>query len=187
MSKDYYEILGVDEEATTEQIKRAYRRKAMKVHPDVAQGEDAAEKFKELSEAYEVLSDSNKRAIYDQGGDPLGRGGAGGAGGFGGTGFGGFDFSTIMDAMFGGQGAGGAGGGLVWVVFIPPPFCRPCWVVGGPPPARDPVLSGGRMRWSGQGWNCMRLFLDARNPSGSTRQWCARGARAQAGRPGLSR
>ncbi|MBB1576998.1 MAG: molecular chaperone DnaJ [Propionibacterium sp.] len=106
MSKDYYEILGVDEEATTEQIKRAYRRKAMKVHPDVAQGEDAAEKFKELSEAYEVLSDSNKRAIYDQGGDPLGRGGAGGAGGFGGAGFGGFDFSTIMDAMFGGQAAG---------------------------------------------------------------------------------
>ncbi len=160
MSKDYYEILGVDEEATTEQIKRAYRRKAMKVHPDVAQGEDAAEKFKELSEAYEVLSDSNKRAIYDQGGDPLGRGGAGGAGGFGGAGFGGFDFSTIMDAMFGGQAAGAA---------------------------RDPVLSGGRMRWSGQGWNCMRLFSDARNPSGSTRQWCARGARAQAGRPGLSR
>ena len=53
-----------------------------------------------------MLSDSNKRAIYDQGGDPLGRGGAGGAGGFGGTGFGGFDFSTIMDAMFGGQAAG---------------------------------------------------------------------------------
>ena len=160
MSKDYYEILGVDEEATTEQIKRAYRRKAMKVHPDVAQGEDAAEKFKELSEAYEVLSDSNKRAIYDQGGDPLGRGGAGGAGGFGGTGFGGFDFSTT------------------WM---------PCSVVRRPAAARDPVLSGGRMRWSGQGWNCMRLFLDARNPSGSTRQWCARGARAQAGRPGLSR
>ena len=106
MSKDYYEILGVDENATTEQIKKAYRRKAMKVHPDVAQGEDAAERFKELSEAYEVLSDPNKRAVYDQGGDPLGRNGTGGAGGFGGAGFGGFDFSTIMDAMFGGQTAG---------------------------------------------------------------------------------
>ena len=106
MSKDYYDILGVDEDATTEQIKKAYRRKAMKVHPDVAQGEDAAEKFKELSEAYEVLSDPNKRAVYDQGGDPLGRGGVGGAGGFGGAGFSGFDFSTIMDAMFGGQAAG---------------------------------------------------------------------------------
>ena len=102
MSKDYYGILGVDENATTEQIKKAYRRKAMKVHPDVAQGEDAAERFKELSEAYEVLSDPNKRAVYDQGGDPLGRGGTGGAGGFGGAGFSGFDFSTIMDAMFGG-------------------------------------------------------------------------------------
>ena len=106
MSKNYYDILGVDEDATTEQIKKAYRRKAMKVHPDVVQGEDAAEKFKELSEAYEVLNDPNKRAIYDQGGDPLGRGGAGGTGGFGGAGFGGFDFSTIMDAMFGGQAAG---------------------------------------------------------------------------------
>ena len=110
MSKDYYEILGVDEDATMEQIKKAYRRKAMKVHPDVAQGEDAAERFKDLSEAYEVLSDPNKRAVYDQGGDPLGRGGAGGAGGFGGAGFGGFDFSTIMDAMFGDRPPGAAPG-----------------------------------------------------------------------------
>ncbi len=105
MSKDYYGILGVDRDATTEQIKKAYRRQAMKVHPDVAQGEDAAEKFKELSEAYEVLSDTNKRAVYDRGGDPLGRSGAGGfGGGFSAGGFGqGFDFSTIMDAMFGTQ------------------------------------------------------------------------------------
>ena len=110
MSKDYYDILGVEQNASTEDIKKAYRRQAMKVHPDVAQGQDAAEKFKELSEAYEVLSDANKRAVYDRGGDPLGRGGGGfgGAGGFGGTGFGGgFDFSTIMDAMFGGQASRG--------------------------------------------------------------------------------
>lgn len=103
MSKDYYAILGVDRDATGEQIKKAYRRQAMKVHPDVAQGEDAAEQFKELSEAYEVLSDPNKRSVYDRGGDPMGRGFGGGAD-FGGTGFGGgFDFSTIMDAMFGAQ------------------------------------------------------------------------------------
>ncbi len=102
MSKDYYSILGVERDATSEQIKKAYRRQAMKVHPDVAQGDDAAEKFKELSEAYEVLSDPNKRSVYDRGGDPMGRAGAGG--GFGGAGFGGgFDFSTIMDAMFGAQ------------------------------------------------------------------------------------
>ena len=104
MSKDYYDILGVEQNATTEEIKKAYRRQAMKVHPDVAQGEDAAEQFKELSEAYEVLSDANKRAVYDRGGDPLGRSNGFGGGGFGGTGFGGgFDFSTIMDAMFGAQ------------------------------------------------------------------------------------
>ena len=160
MSKDYYEILGVDEEATTEQIKRAYRRKAMKVHPDVAQGEDAAEKFKELSEAYEVLSDSNKRAITTRA-------------------------ATRLDEVEPGELAASAG--LVLVGLISPPSWMPCSVVRRPAAARDPVLSGGRMRWSGQGWNCMRLFLDARNPSGSTRQWCARGARAQAGRPGLSR
>lgn len=107
MSKDYYAILGVDRDATGEQIKKAYRRQAMKVHPDVAQGEDAAEKFKELSEAYEVLSDPNKRSVYDRGGDPMGRGFGGGAG-FGSAGFGGgFDFSTIMDAMFGAQAARG--------------------------------------------------------------------------------
>lgn len=107
MSKDYYAILGVDRDATGEQIKKAYRRLAMKVHPDVAQGDDAAEKFKELSEAYEVLSDPNKRSVYDRGGDPMGRAFGGGAG-FGSGGFGGgFDFSTIMDAMFGAQAARG--------------------------------------------------------------------------------
>lgn len=107
MSKDYYAILGIERDATGEQIKKAYRRQAMKVHPDVAQGEDAAEKFKELSEAYEVLSDPNKRAVYDRGGDPMGRGYGGS--GFGSSGFnGGFDFSTIMDAMFGTQGGRGA-------------------------------------------------------------------------------
>ena len=108
MSKDYYDILGVDREATAEQVKKAYRRRAMKVHPDVAPGDDAADQFKELSEAYEVLSDPNKRAIFDRGGDPMsnqpgGFSGFGGAGGFAG----GFDFSNLVDAMFGAQGSRG--------------------------------------------------------------------------------
>ena len=107
MSKDYYSTLGVDREATAEQIKKAYRRRAMKVHPDVAPDEDAAEQFKELNEAYEVLSAPNKRAIFDRGGDPMSQSGAGFSG-FGGGGFaGGFDFSNLVDAMFGAQGTRG--------------------------------------------------------------------------------
>ena len=101
MNKDYYEILGVERDASPEAIKKAYRRRAMKVHPDVAQDDaEAAEKFKELSEAYEVLSDPNKRAVFDRGGDPMGQGGAGFSG-FGGGFAGGFDFSNLVDAMFG--------------------------------------------------------------------------------------
>jgi len=99
MSSDYYEILGVSRDATPEQIKKAYRQLAMKLHPDVASEDGAAERFKKLAEAYEVLQDPKKRDIYDRGGDPLG----GGMGGFtGGFGPGGFDFSNLMDAMFGG-------------------------------------------------------------------------------------
>ncbi|MGO1488974.1 MAG: molecular chaperone DnaJ, partial [Arachnia sp.] len=90
------------------QIKKAYRRRAMKVHPDVAPGDDAADQFKELNEAYEVLSDSNKRAIFDRGGDPLSSQQGGGFSGFGGSGFSGnFDFSNLVDAMFGAQGGRG--------------------------------------------------------------------------------
>ncbi|MDO4718460.1 MAG: molecular chaperone DnaJ [Propionibacteriaceae bacterium] len=107
---DYYQVLGVPRDATPEQIKKAYRRMAMKVHPDVATGEDAAEQFKAVNEAYEVLSDPNKRSIYDRGGDPMGRGPSGGGfsdfGGFGGFG-GGFDFTNLVDAMFGAQSSRG--------------------------------------------------------------------------------
>ncbi|QGF24325.1 molecular chaperone DnaJ [Raineyella fluvialis] len=103
MSKDYYEILGVGHDADAETIKKAYRKRAMKVHPDVAQTEDAAEQFKELNEAYEVLKDPQKRAMYDRGGDPMGPGGMGG--GFGGMpgfgGAGGFDFTDLIGSMFG--------------------------------------------------------------------------------------
>ena len=80
MSTDYYEVLGVTRDASAEQIKKAYRRLAMKYHPDVADTADAAEKFKEIGEAYEVLHDPNKRSMYDRGGDPMGPGGGMGGG-----------------------------------------------------------------------------------------------------------
>ena len=64
--KDYYEILGVDREATQDDVKRAYRRLARKYHPDVSKEADAEERFKEVGEAYEVLKDPEKRAAYDQ-------------------------------------------------------------------------------------------------------------------------
>ena len=100
MSTDYYEVLGVTRDASAEQIKKAYRRLAMKYHPDVADTSDAADKFKQIGEAYEVLHDPHKRSVYDRGGDPLGNSGAGGFGGFGG---GAFDFTNLVDAMFGAQ------------------------------------------------------------------------------------
>ena len=100
--KDYYEILGIDRNATKEEIKKAYRRLSKKYHPDVSDDPDAAEKFKEITEAYEVLSDDKKRANYDRFGhaDPNQ-----GFGGFGDTdfgGFGGFGFEDIFDTFFGG-------------------------------------------------------------------------------------
>jgi len=79
MSSDYYNVLGVPRDASPEDIKKAYRKLAMKFHPDVATEAGAAEKFKEIGEAYEVLSDPAKRDLYDRGGDPL----QSGPGGFG--------------------------------------------------------------------------------------------------------
>jgi molecular chaperone DnaJ len=104
MSTDYYEILGVSRDATPEQIKKAYRQLAMKLHPDVAADADAGDRFKKVAEAYEVLQDPKKRDLYDRGGDPLG-GGMGG--GFGGGAGGGFDFTNLVDAMFGQQSSRG--------------------------------------------------------------------------------
>lgn len=118
VKRDYYEVLGLNRNATEEEIKKAYRQLAKKYHPDMNQGDKSAEaKFKEVNEAYEVLSDKEKKARYDQFGhagvDPNGFGGAGG--GFGG-GFGGFEgfggaggFDDIFDMFFGGVG-GGFGG-----------------------------------------------------------------------------
>ena len=84
MAKDYYKILGVDKNATQDDIKKAYRKAAIKFHPDKNPGDkEAEEKFKEAAEAYSVLSDPDKKARYDQFGH-AGMGGAAGGGGFGG-------------------------------------------------------------------------------------------------------
>ena len=108
--KNYYEILGVDKNATEDQIKSAYRKLAKQYHPDLHPGDaTAAEKFKRINEANEVLSDKQKRAAYDYELEHPGMGGMGG--GFGGGFEGGFgDFSDIFSAIFGG-GFGGFGGG----------------------------------------------------------------------------
>ncbi len=103
MAKDYYKILGVEKNATPDEIKKAYRSKVKQCHPDLHPGDEAAaEKFKELNEANEVLSDEKKRKNYDTFGDPNGNMGGfgGGASGFGG--FGGFE--DIFGDIFGGFG-----------------------------------------------------------------------------------
>ncbi|WP_037191915.1 DnaJ domain-containing protein, partial [Rhodococcus rhodochrous] len=82
MARDYYGTLGVSKNATDQEIKRAYRKLAREHHPDVNPDESAQKRFQEISAAYEVLSDPEKRRIVDLGGDPLEPGG-GGAGGFG--------------------------------------------------------------------------------------------------------
>lgn len=111
--RDYYEVLGVQKGATDAEIKRAYRKVAKKYHPDMNPGDKEAEaKFKEATEAYEVLSDSQKRAQYDQFGHAAFEQGAGGAGGgFGGFDFNGADMGDIFGDLFGGMFGGGARGG----------------------------------------------------------------------------
>ncbi|XP_005998992.1 dnaJ homolog subfamily B member 4 isoform X2 [Latimeria chalumnae] len=85
MGKDYYRILGIEKGASDEDIKKAYRKQALKWHPDKNKSPNAEDKFKEIAEAYEVLSDSKKREIYDQYGEEGLKGGAGGSDGQGGT------------------------------------------------------------------------------------------------------
>jgi len=100
--RDYYEVLGVSKTASDDEIKKAYRRLAKKYHPDVSTEDNAEAKFKEVQEAYDVLSDQTKRSQYDQFGHQAANGGFG-QGGFGGAGFEGFDFGDIFSAFFGGS------------------------------------------------------------------------------------
>ena len=106
MSQDLYQLLGVSRDADGETIKKAYRKLARQLHPDVNPDPATQERFKEVSHAYEVLSDAQKRRQYDLGGDPFAGAGAGFGQGAG------FSFTDIMDAFFGGQpGAAAAGRG----------------------------------------------------------------------------
>lgn len=108
---DYYEVLGVGREASDSEIKSAFRKAAKQYHPDLHPGDKEAEaKFKEINEAYEVLSDSGKRAKYDQFGHAAFDPAAGAGGSYGGAGFG--DFSDIFSSVFGGF--GGFGGGSAY-------------------------------------------------------------------------
>jgi len=118
MSKDYYKLLGVEKGASQDEIKKAYRKKAHKYHPDKNPDDKTAEgKFKEMSQAYETLSDPQKRKMYDQFGadGPQGFPGGGFSGAGAGAGGQGFDFNDlggfadIFENFFGGQGAGGQG------------------------------------------------------------------------------
>ena len=108
VARDYYGLLGVAKGASADEIKRAYRKLARELHPDVNPDPAAQQKFKEVTAAYEVLSDPAKRQVVDLGGDPLGGGGQPGGGGAGGMGdpFGGMGLGDIMDAFFGGGGGG---------------------------------------------------------------------------------
>ncbi|MFC0674197.1 molecular chaperone DnaJ [Brachybacterium hainanense] len=105
MNEDYYELLGVSKDASTDQIKKAYQKAARSLHPDVNPDPEAAEKYKKVSQAYETLKNPDKRRQYDMGGGP-------GMGGFPGGGAG-FDFSDIFDMFAGASGMRGRGQGPV--------------------------------------------------------------------------
>ena len=136
MAKDYYEQLGVNKSASEVEIKKAYRKMAIKYHPDKNQGDKGAEeKFKEISQAYEVLSDSGKRSQYDQFGHAAftgaGRGAGGGGGGF-------HDPFDIFSQVFGGARGGGGGGGSIF---------EELFGVGGGGSRRGGTMDGADLRY----------------------------------------
>src|SRR3954454_6074816 len=112
-AKDYYKVLGVGESASPDEIKKAYRKLAKKLHPDVTGGDKVkSEKFKEITEANETLSDAKKRAVYDeQRRNPFaGANFSGGGPGAGAGGFGGMDIEELLRNMQAQQARGGGGG-----------------------------------------------------------------------------
>ena len=110
LNKDFYKTLGVSKDATESEITKAYRKLARKYHPDINKTKEGEEKFKDISEAYDVLKDKDSREKYDAI-RQFGMGGARFAGGAGGGGFNGADFSDIFGSMFGGGAGGGEGFG----------------------------------------------------------------------------
>ncbi len=115
MPADAYELLGVPRDADDTQIKKAFRKLARELHPDVNKEPDAEDRFKEVAEAYEILSDPERRATYDRYGYEGLRGG-----GYAPTDFGSFGgLSDILDAFFGGGGGGGFFGVAVWATASP--------------------------------------------------------------------
>ncbi|MDR3685823.1 MAG: molecular chaperone DnaJ [Coriobacteriia bacterium] len=117
-TQDYYSTLGVERSATADEIKKAFRRKARELHPDVNSAPDAEDRFKEVNEAYDVLSDPDKRDQYDRYGS-VGRNGGGGGGGYGYAdmgdlfgGGGGINMEDLFSAFFGGVGGRGGGRGV---------------------------------------------------------------------------
>ena len=152
MSKrDYYEVLGVARGATADEIKKAYRKKAVQLHPDKNPGDNTAEeKFKEATEAYSVLSDAEQRRRYDQFGhaafDHTARGGFGGFEGFGD--FAGFEdiFGDLFSSFFGGAGGGARTRGRSGRdgVQIPGAWVTSAWLPAAP--GRGGAPAAGRRR-----------------------------------------
>src|SRR5512137_2350607 len=121
-NRDFYEILGLPKNASAEDIKSAFRKLARQYHPDVSKEPDAEERFKEINEAYGVLSDPQKRARYDQ----FGRAGLGEMGGM--PDYATMDFGEIFEEILGGFGFGYGGGAHVRAVRTGDATCRCGWI-----------------------------------------------------------